>query len=114
MIHPPPLKRGVVSYRSETNGEVRSAGAECCGTLDKFVMESRKSERAQPVVVARHTGGPGAAGAESFTLANGMQVIVREDHFAPVVALQAWVKVGAADEPDEEAGVAHVHEHMLF
>ena len=77
-------------------------------------MESRKSERAQPVVVARHTGGPGAAGAESFTLPNGMQVIVREDHFAPVVALQAWVKVGAADEHDEEAGVAHVHEHMLF
>ena len=66
------------------------------------------------MVVARHAGGPGAAGTESFTLANGMQVIVREDHFAPVVALQAWVKVGAADEQDVEAGVAHVHEHMLF
>lgn len=66
------------------------------------------------MVVARHTGGPGAAGTESFTLANGMQVIVREDHFAPVVALQAWVKVGGADEHDAEAGVAHVHEHMLF
>lgn len=77
-------------------------------------MESRKSDRVRPVVVARHAGGPGAAGTESFTLANGMQVIVREDHFAPVVALQAWVKVGAADEHDAEAGVAHVHEHMLF
>ncbi len=77
-------------------------------------MESRKSDRARPVVVARHAGGPGAAGTESFALANGMQVIVREDHFAPVVALQAWVKVGAADEHDAEAGVAHVHEHMLF
>ncbi len=77
-------------------------------------MESRKSERTRPVVVARHAGGPGAAGTESFTLANGMQVIVREDHFAPVVALQAWVKVGAADEHEVEAGVAHVHEHMLF
>jgi len=77
-------------------------------------MESRKSERARPIVVARHAGGPGAAGTESFALANGMQVIVREDHFAPVVALQAWVKVGAADEHDVEAGVAHVHEHMLF
>jgi zinc protease len=77
-------------------------------------MESRKSDRARPVVVARHAGGPGAAGTESFTLPNGLQVIVREDHFAPVVALQAWVKVGAADEHDAEAGVAHVHEHMLF
>jgi len=77
-------------------------------------MESRKSDGARAFVVARHAGGPGAAGTESFTLANGMQVIVREDHFAPVVALQAWVKVGAADEHDAEAGVAHVHEHMLF
>lgn len=77
-------------------------------------MESRKSDRTRAVVVARHAGGPGAAGTESFVLANGMQVIVREDHFAPVVALQAWVKVGAADEHDAEAGVAHVHEHMLF
>lgn len=77
-------------------------------------MESRKSERARAVVVARHAGGPGPAGTESFVLPNGMQVIVREDHFAPVVALQAWVKIGAADEHDAEAGVAHVHEHMLF
>ena len=51
---------------------------------------------------------------ESFTLPNGLHVVVREDHFAAVVALQAWVKVGAADEEDPEAGVAHVHEHMLF
>jgi zinc protease len=81
-------------------------------------MESRKSNRARvaasSVVMTRHAGGPGAAGTESFTLANGLTVIVREDHFAPVVALQAWVKVGAADEHDREAGVAHVHEHMLF
>ncbi len=53
-------------------------------------------------------------GTESFTLPNGLHVIVREDHFASVVALQAWVKVGAADEEEPEAGVAHVHEHMLF
>ncbi|MCC6765992.1 MAG: insulinase family protein [Deltaproteobacteria bacterium] len=56
----------------------------------------------------------GNGGTESFTLPNGLHVIVREDHFASVVALQAWVKVGAADEEEPEAGVAHVHEHMLF
>ncbi len=49
-----------------------------------------------------------------YQLDNGLTVVVREDHFAPVVALQMWVKAGAADERDEEAGVAHVHEHMLF
>ena len=81
-------------------------------------MESRKLDRsrrsASPVAVTRRADRAGVAGAKSFTLANGLQVIVREDHFAPVVALQAWVKVGAADEHDREAGVAHVHEHMLF
>lgn len=35
-------------------------------------------------------------------------------HEAPVVAIQAWVHVGSADESDDLAGIAHVHEHMLF
>ena len=86
--------------------------------LDKIGMESRKSDRARArarvPAVTRHPGGADAAGTVSFTLPSGLHVIVREDHFAPVVALQAWVKVGAADERDAEAGVAHVHEHMLF
>ncbi len=49
-----------------------------------------------------------------YRLDNGMRVLIREDHFAPVVALQVWVGAGGADESDHEAGVAHVHEHMLF
>lgn len=49
-----------------------------------------------------------------FTLANGMKVVIREDHFAPVVAQQVWVQAGGADETEIEAGIAHVHEHMLF
>jgi len=48
------------------------------------------------------------------TLDNGLQVILVEDHSAPVVALNVWVRVGSADERDEQWGMAHVHEHMLF
>jgi zinc protease len=51
---------------------------------------------------------------KSYLLENGMRLIVEEDHSAPVVAVQAWVRVGSADESDEIAGVAHLHEHMLF
>src|SRR5262249_51708932 len=47
-------------------------------------------------------------------LANGMTVILLENHAAPVVAFQAWVNVGSTDETPELAGMAHVHEHMLF
>ncbi len=48
------------------------------------------------------------------TLSNGLQVIVQENHATKVVAVQIWVRVGSADEQPEEAGLAHVHEHMLF
>ena len=49
-----------------------------------------------------------------YELDNGARVVIKEDHFAPVAALQIWVKAGGADELESELGVAHVHEHMLF
>jgi zinc protease len=48
------------------------------------------------------------------TLKNGLTVILEEDHSAPVAAFQMWVRVGSADENENEAGIAHVFEHMLF
>jgi zinc protease len=48
------------------------------------------------------------------TLPNGLTLLVEENHAAPVVALQVWVRVGSADEREDEAGLAHLHEHMLF
>src|SRR2546430_4932230 len=47
-------------------------------------------------------------------LPNGLTVLVEENHAAPVTALQVWVRVGSADELPHEAGLAHLHEHMLF
>ena len=52
--------------------------------------------------------------AEVHTLSNGLQVVLMEDHSAPVVALQTWVRYGSADEDLDVAGIAHVFEHMLF
>jgi zinc protease len=48
------------------------------------------------------------------TLKNGLKVIVEENHASRVVAAQVWVNVGSADETPPDAGLAHVHEHMLF
>ena len=39
-----------------------------------------------------------------FTLENGLRVAIQEDHFAPVVAIQIWVKAGSADETPDVAG----------
>jgi zinc protease len=51
---------------------------------------------------------------ESYTLANGLQVLLAPTNAAPVVALQAWVNVGSVDEEEHEAGLAHFLEHMMF
>jgi zinc protease len=47
-------------------------------------------------------------------LDNGLTIILEENHSAPVVAFQMWVNVGGADEKEEESGISHLLEHMLF
>lgn len=52
--------------------------------------------------------------AKTFTLANGLQVVVVENHRVPVVNQMVWYKVGAADEPPGKSGLAHLLEHLMF
>jgi len=49
-----------------------------------------------------------------FKLDNGLKLIVKEDHRAPVVVSQVWYRVGASYEHDGITGVSHVLEHMMF
>ena len=49
-----------------------------------------------------------------FQLDNGLDVLVREDHRAPVVTVMVWFKAGSIDEAPYETGLAHVLEHMMF
>lgn len=49
-----------------------------------------------------------------FTLDNGLKVIVREDHRAPVVVSQLWYKVGSSYETPGSTGLSHALEHMMF
>ena len=49
-----------------------------------------------------------------FQLDNGLDVLVREDHRAPVVTVMIWFKAGSIDEAPYETGVAHLLEHMMF
>ena len=50
----------------------------------------------------------------SYMLDNGMEVVVVEDHRAPVVVHMVWYKAGSADEEPGVSGVAHFLEHLLF
>jgi zinc protease len=57
---------------------------------------------------------PTAEAITQFTLANGMEVIIRPERRAPTAVHMLWVRVGAMDEVDGVSGVAHVLEHMMF
>jgi zinc protease len=48
------------------------------------------------------------------TLANGLDVIVHEDHAAPLVAVSIWYHVGSKDEQPGRTGLAHLFEHLMF
>ncbi len=55
-----------------------------------------------------------AADVTTFSLDNGMDVVVIEDHRAPAVVHMVWYRIGSADEPVGASGVAHFLEHLLF
>ena len=51
---------------------------------------------------------------QHFTLDNGLQVYLREDHRAPLVVSQLWYRVGSSHEPPGQSGLSHALEHLMF
>ena len=51
---------------------------------------------------------------ETFKLSNGLNVILHEDHSAPLVSVNIWYHVGSKNEVRGKSGFAHLFEHMLF
>ncbi|MDR3324255.1 MAG: insulinase family protein [Zoogloeaceae bacterium] len=67
-------------------------------------------------LVSALCAGLGVAHANPYetTLKNGLKVVVKEDHRAPVATQMLWYRVGSMDEVDGHSGVAHLLEHMMF
>ncbi|MEW6611924.1 MAG: M16 family metallopeptidase [Pseudomonadota bacterium] len=59
-------------------------------------------------------GGAAAEPVTEFTLPNGLRVLVKPDHRAPVATAQIWYKVGSSYESGGYTGLSHVLEHMMF
>lgn len=79
-----------------------------CKTIPTPLPEAKLQKRPLQVEVS-------GVGARRYVLDNGMTVILKEMHTAPVVALQMWVKAGAITEEEYMgAGLSHFVEHMLF
>ncbi|MDX8382127.1 MAG: pitrilysin family protein [Ghiorsea sp.] len=60
------------------------------------------------------TSAKAASELQRASFKNGLQLIVEEDHSAPVAMVQIWLKVGGRDEVPGKTGLAHVFEHMMF
>ncbi len=74
------------------------------------VVLSAAALAAAPIAQAQEAPDP----VTTFTLDNGMDVVVIEDHRAPAVTHMVWYKAGSADESAGSSGVAHFLEHLLF
>src|SRR4051812_17082683 len=76
------------------------------GALAAALFGATPASRAQTTVTSERPA--------SFTLGNGMQVVVIPDHRTPVVTQMVWYKVGSADETPGKSGLAHFLEHLMF
>ncbi len=69
--------------------------------------------RAMMMILASASAALGSDVTE-FRLGNGLQIVVIEDHRAPVATQMLWYKTGRADEPAGQSGIAHFFEHLMF
>jgi zinc protease len=74
-----------------------------------FVLAPASAQVSSPPL-----SGPGDSGIFSTHLKNGLQVVVVEDHTAPVVETAMWYRFGSIDETPGKTGLAHALEHMMF
>ncbi|GAB6196441.1 M16 family metallopeptidase [Lysobacter xanthus] len=79
-----------------------------------FALAAALGGVAAPVLAAPAAGTSVDIPYESFTLPNGLRVLVHTDRKAPIVAVNVWYHVGAKDEPAGRTGFAHLFEHLMF
>lgn len=69
---------------------------------------------ASSLPLAPAMAGDGVFNPQTFTLKNGMRVVVVPNHRVPVVTHMVWYKAGSADEAPGRTGAAHLLEHLMF
>jgi zinc protease len=76
-------------------------------------MFARLLTRAIPLLLIATTA-TASTGVHEFRLDNGLKILVKEDHRAPVMVSQLWYKIGSSYEHNGITGISHVLEHMMF
>ena len=94
-------ERSVVSFARIFLVLVCSAALSWAGTARAAVKETAKPPQVKLEV-------------EKYTLPNGLEVILHEDHSLPIVAVNIWYHAGPANEREGQTGFAHLFEHLMF
>ena len=92
---------------------VRRLAAALCAAAVLLCTASIPVRAAAPAAVPAAASNP-VVPAHVRTLANGLRVVVLEDHAAPVAAVNMWYRFGGAYEKQGKTGLAHALEHMMF
>ncbi|RMF80453.1 MAG: insulinase family protein [Chloroflexi bacterium] len=93
-------------------GEVEAEGGETeAGEVEAESSEGETAIAESSEVIETRVG---ALTMFQYTLGNGLEVILVEDHSAPTVAVDVWYDVGGAKDPEGRGGFAHLFEHMMF
>jgi zinc protease len=88
------------------------------GKLNPYEKQLAKLNATAPPFGAIHHVGSVSFGAalqiQRFRMANGLTLLICEDHSAPVVAYHTWYRVGSRHEQEGKTGLAHLFEHLMF
>jgi zinc protease len=93
---------------------IPSAGRTRLATPARTISHPGALRRASFAFACMCLVAPVCAELHRHRLDNGMEIVVKEDHRAPVVASMVWYRAGSMDEVNGTTGVAHVLEHMMF
>ncbi len=80
------------------------------GIVDKNTLDKNTTSKESPSSALAMD----MSGRHEYQLENGLKVVIKEDHRAPVAMTQIWYRVGSADEPLDKGGISHLLEHMMF
>lgn len=94
--------------------QLTRAGRRRAGTLTTLILMLAGALLVGTVHAAPEEKTETAPAVHEYALGNGMKLLVKEDHRAPVVVSQVWYKVGSSYEHDGITGVSHALEHMMF
>src|SRR5262245_11315132 len=93
---------------------VRAMGLLIVASLTACSGSGNTSTSTTTPAASTSTNGAPTIPFEKYTLPNGLEVILSEDHRLPMVSVNIWYHVGPANEAAGRTGFAHLFEHMMF